>query len=71
MRFDLLCKLWESALHLTGGVAGPSHNGLHTLFQLADIVRIRERGPSGEKEERRGGGEGKTDSTPLATTDKQ
>ena len=58
MRFDLLCKLWESALHLTGGVAGPSHNGLHTLFQLADIVRIRERGPSGEKggkEGRRGG----------------
>ena len=80
------CKLWEGALHLTGGVAGPCHNGLHTLFQLADIVRIRERGPSG-KERREGGkegrreegrtkegrreGGGKTDSTLLANTDNQ
>ena len=56
-KFDLPCKLRECGLHLTGGVAGPGHNGLHTLLQLVGIVRIREGGPLGK--ERREGEEGR------------
>ena len=62
-KFALPCKLWEGGLHLTGGLAGPGHNGLHTLLQLAGIVKIREGGPLGKerrrREGRRGGKEGR------------
>ena len=58
-KFDLPCKLWEGGLHLTGGLAGPGHNGLHTLLQLAGIVKIREGGPLGRRERREGGRGGK------------
>ena len=57
-KFDLPCKLWEGGLHLTGGLAGPGHNGLHTLLQLAGIVKIREGGPLGKEGRRREGGRG-------------
>ena len=57
-KFALPCKLWEGGLHLTGGLAGPGHNGLHTLLQLTGIVKIREGGPLGKERRRREGGRG-------------
>ena len=78
-KFALPCKLWEGGLQLTGGLAGPGHNGLHTLLQLAGIVKIREGGPLGKEGRRREGGRGgktkrvrvDTDSTSLAAIDSQ